>query len=357
MSAPMDSIFLSKYEEFATALLSAFPELEETIKVALGVPVEEREKMYKQMVFPTAGNPKRDPKSVPGMVLPGVYINEAMWTSSSENTQTAINQFLGVLTFSIVMKDGKTNGFGDDAFRTWADTFMNQWRSKMDRGDFDSFTKRFADLFGNTAASGERLPPFPEKLRKGKLVKLAEEIVRELKPEEFGLDPEIIKQCETDPSKAFEVIMNSTMRNPEKLQSAMKRIVKRLQEKFQRGEFKPQELAAEAEEMMKEFSENPAFVEMMDSMRKTFSFDGDMDAARAAGQEKSARLNVAQERMRKELLRRQAAKAAKTASMPSMPSSTVAPVNTVVQKETVGLVEEFASILSGKQNNKKHNKK
>ena len=353
----MDSIFLSKYEEFATALLSAFPELEETIKVALGVPVEEREKMYKQMVFPTAGNPKRDPKSVPGMVLPGVYINEAMWTSSSENTQTAINQFLGVLTFSIVMKDGKTNGFGDDAFRTWADTFMNQWRSKMDRGDFDSFTKRFADLFGNTAASGERLPPFPEKLRKGKLVKLAEEIVRELKPEEFGLDPEIIKQCETDPSKAFEVIMNSTMRNPEKLQSAMKRIVKRLQEKFQRGEFKPQELAAEAEEMMKEFSENPAFVEMMDSMRKTFSFDGDMDAARAAGQEKSARLNVAQERMRKELLRRQAAKAAKTASMPSMPSSTVAPVNTVVQKETVGLVEEFASILSGKQNNKKHNKK
>lgn len=352
MSAPMDSIFLSKYEEFADALKSAFPELEETVKVALAVPTEEREKMYKQMVLPGAGNPKRDPKAVPGMVLPGVFINDAIWTSSSEKTQGAINQFLGVLTFSLVMKDGSSKDFGDDAFRSWADTFMNQWRSKMDRGEFDSFTKRFADLFGNTAASGERLPPFPEKFKKGKLVKLAEEIVRELKPEEFGLDPETIKQCETDPSKAFEVIMNSTMRNPEKLQGAMKRIVKRLQEKFQRGEFKPQELASEAEEMMKEFSENPAFVEMMDSMRKTFSFDGDMDAARAAGQEKSARLNVAQERMRKELLRRKEMASANAAAKAS--TIPVAPVNTIVQKD---LGEEFVSILSGKQSTKKHNKK
>lgn len=349
----MDSIFLSKYEEFAEALKSAFPELEETVKVALAVPVEDREKVYKQMVLPGAGNPKRDPTAVPGMVLPGVFINEALWSSSSDKTRGAINQFLGVLTFSLVMKEGNSKDFGDDAFRTWADTFMNQWRSKMDRGDFDSFTKRFADLFGTTAASGERLPPFPEKLRKGKLVKLAEEIVRELKPEEFGLDPEVIKQCETDPSKAFEVIMNSTMRNPEKLQGAMKRIVKRLQEKFQRGEFKPQELAAEAEEMMKEFSENPAFVEMMDSMRKSFSFEGDMDAARAAGQEKSARLNVAQERMRKELLRRQEAKAAMAAKATTSP--VVAKESS--KKESLDIGEEFMSILSGKQSNKKNTKK
>jgi hypothetical protein len=353
MSAPMDSIFLSKYEEFAEALKSAFPELEETVKVALAVPVEDRENMYKQMVLPGAGNPKRDPKAVPGMVLPGVFINESLWTSSSEKTQSAINQFLGVLTFSLVMKEGSSKDFGDDAFRTWADTFMNQWRSKMDRGDFDSFTRRFADLFGTTASSSERLPPFPEKFKKGKLAKLAEDIVRELKPEEFGLDAETIKQCESDPSKAFEVIMNTTMRNPEKLQSAMKRIVKRLQEKFQRGEFKPQDLAAEAEEMMKEFSENPAFVEMMDSMRKTFSFDGDMDAARAAGQEKSARLNVAQERMRKELLRRQEAKAA----MAAKANTPVIPATVTPKKESVDIGEEFMSILSGKQSNKKHTKK
>jgi hypothetical protein len=360
MDSPLDSIFQAKYNEFMNSLLETFPELADVIKVAESVAPEEREKLYKQLVMPNAGNPKRDMTLCPGMVLPGVYINETMWASSSQGTRDAINQFLGLLTFAVTMKDGKSSDFGynSDAFRRWADSFMDDWRGKMNRTEFDSFTQRFADLFGSTAASGDRLPPFPEKLRKGKLVKLAEEIVRELKPEEFGLDPETIKQCETDPSKAFEVIMNSTLRNPEKLQGAMKRIMKRLQDKFQKGEFKPQELAAEAEEMMKEFSENPAFVEMMNSMRKAFSFEGDMDAARAAGQEKSARLNVAQERMRKELARRKEAAAAKSAKEGSVPVTASTPLSVSGASPPLNTMDEFASILSGKQaNNKKHGKK
>lgn len=361
MDSPLDSIFQSKYNEFMSSLLEAFPELAEVIKVAEQVVPEEREKLYKQLVMPNAGNPKRDMTLFPGMVLPGVYINETMWSSSSQGTKDAINQFLGLLTFAVTMKDGKSSDFGynSDAFRNWADSFMDDWRGKMNRSEFDSFTQRFADLFGSTAASGERLPPFPEKLRKGKLVKLAEEIVKELKPEEFGLDADTIKQCETDPSKAFEVIMNSTMRNPDKLQTAMKRIMKRLQDKFQRGEFKPQELAAEAEEMMKEFSENPAFVEMMNSMRKAFSFEGDMDGARVAGQEKSAKLHVAQERMRKELARRKEAAAAAAAANEAKSTVTSSiPVTVPATQTPSNTMEDFASILLGKQrSNKKHGKK
>ena len=348
MSSPLDSIFQAKYEEFAASLTDAFPELTDVIRSSLSADPLQREQLYKQLIVPGAGNPKRNPTETPGMVLPGVYINDATWLSCSEGTKKAINQFLSILTFSIAMKDGKSSDFGDEAFKTWADTFMNQWRGKMDRGEFDSFTQRFADLFGST---GDRLPPFPEKLRKGKLVKLAEEIVRELKPEEFGLDPETVKQCETDPSKAFEVIMNSTMRNPEKLQGAMKRIMKRLQEKFQRGEFKPQELAAEAEEMMKEFSENPAFVEMMDSMRKAFSFEGNMEGAKAAGMEQSVRLNMVRERLRRKA---EANAAARTTTM-NTPLNTTEPSYTDEQ-----LIDEFASILPGgkkRVNNKKQAKK
>jgi hypothetical protein len=343
MSAPLESIFQTKYDEFASSLKEAFPELAEVITVSLSLPVDEREKVYKEMILPSAGNPKRDPTATPGMVLPGVYINDSMWNSCSEKTKTAINQFLGVLTFSLVMKDGWSDQFGGDSFKKWADTFMNNTRGKMDRTEFESFTKRFSDLFGS---AGDRLPPFPEKLRKGKLVKLAEEIVRELKPEELGLDPEIVKQCEEDPSKAFEVIMNSTMRNPNMLQAAMKRIMKRLQDKFQRGEFKPQELAAEAEEMMKEFSENPAFVEMMDSMRKAFSFEGNMEGAKAAGMESTARMNIVKERLR----RKQAENAAAR-------SQATAPVNTF--KSNVEISEDFPSILPANKhgNNKKQSKK
>ena len=132
------------------------------------------------------------------------------------------------------------------------------------------------------------------------MVRLAEEIVRELKPEEFGLDPEMVKQCEEDPSKAFEIIMNSTITNPERLQGAMSRIVKRLQEKFRRGEFNPRELASEAEEMMKEFSENPAFVQMMEAMRTSFGSQ-DTNPGRAGSRDGSARLSMVRDRLRRKL--------------------------------------------------------
>ena len=302
MSVPLDTIFQTKYNEFAASLKEVFPELAEKIDESCQLPIGERLDQYKSYVLPKAGSPKRNPADCPGLVLPGVVISQAIWDSATEGTKNAINQFLSVLTFTFMMKEGGAGAgdddmFGGEAFKAWADTFMDQWRSKLNRSDFDSFAKRLADLFGS---NGARLPPFPDRLKKGKLVQLAEEIVRELKPEEFGLDPDTVKQCEADPSKAFEILMQTTMKNPERLQHAMKRIIRRLQEKFQRGEFRPQDLAAEAEEMMKEFSENPAFVEMMESMRKTFGFE-DMESARAAGQEPTARMALVRDRLRRKL--------------------------------------------------------
>jgi hypothetical protein len=129
----------------------------------------------------------------------------------------------------------------------------------------------------------------------------------------------------------------------------MKRIMKRLQEKFQKGEFKPQELAAEAEEMMKEFSDNPAFVDMMDSMRKAFSFEGNMEGAKAAGMESSVRMNIIKERLR----RKQAENAAKASTQAAqVPVNTTGPSLSDDQ-----LVEEFASILTGGGKKGSSNKK
>lgn len=334
MTDSLDKIFQAKYEEFAKSLKGAFPELTESISLSLTLSPEERVSQYKNFILHGAGDPKRNPATCPGQILPGVVLNETMWSSCSEKTKSAINQFLSLMTFSFLMKQGSSDSFTSENFRQWADTFMNRWRGNMQRGDFDSFTKRFSELFGSGT---DRLPPFPEKFKKGKLVKLAEDIVKELRPEEFGLDEETIKQCESDPSKAFEVLMNSTMRNPEKIQEVMKRIIKRLQEKFQKGLFNPQELAAEAEEMMKEFSENPAFVEMMESMRKTFGFE-DPEAAAAAGRPESAKLALVKQRLRQKLAMKQKA------------NPTPAPVNQVVSTP-----EEDIPVLVFPQ--KKHSKK
>jgi hypothetical protein len=209
------------------------------------------------------------------------------------------------------------------------------------------------------------LPPFPEKFKNGRLAKLAEDIVKELKPEEFGLDPETVKQCEQDPSRAFEILMQSTMRNPAVIQNAMKRIIKKLQDKFQRGEFNPQDLAAEAEEMMKEFSENPAFVEMMESLRKTFNFE-DPEAAAAAGKPESARLAMIKARLRQKQAANVAAAAAAAAAAPGAAArataAAAAPANTMATKaKPSGDEEDFGSILmnnkGGKSGQKKQGKK
>lgn len=350
MSAPLDAIFQAKYNEFAAALLDVFPELSDVIKASLEMTPDMRVMLYKQLVLPTAGNPKRDQAAFPGMVLPGVFINEGTWNSASDGTKKAINQFLSIMTFSFVMKDGNSAEFSEDAFRKFADKFMDEWRSKMDRADFNSFSSRFQELFGS---GGNRLPPFPEKFKNGRLAKLAEDIVREIKPEDFGLDPETIKLCEQDPSKAFELIMQMAMRNPNSIQTAMKKIVKKLQDKFQRGEFRPEDLAAEAEEMMKEFSENPAFVEMMESMRKAFSFE-DPESAKAAGQEQSARLAIVRNRLRQKQAQKEASRNANTLVTPTLVAPVVASAASAPISDA-DLEVEFASI-SVKSNKKKGKK-
>jgi hypothetical protein len=94
---------------------------------------------------------------------------------------------------------------------------------------------------------------------------------------------------------------------------------------------------------------------MMDSMRKAFSFEGNMEGAKAAGMESSVRMNIIKERLR----RKQAENAAK-ASTQSVNSGQVGqvPVNTMGPSLSDDqFVEEFASILNGGGKKGSSNKK
>lgn len=106
--------------------------------------------------------------------------------------------------------------------------------------------------------------------------------------------------------------------------------------------------------MMKEFSENPAFVKMMESMRDTFGGQG-ADAAHSPNNEQTARMSIVRER-----LRRKAAQQSATA-MQSKPIASVIPVNTMDGIGTTGTDDDdgFGSILMNpsKSNAKKHGKK
>jgi len=282
----MDETFQTKYDEFCVDLLGTCPELNDDITAAKMIPESERMTKYQSTVL-------KNRKENPLIVLPGVVIPKSIWDSLSQNTIKAIQEYNSILDLCVIYTTGDVEGITQE----WVDSMMREWRSKMENVDFNKMSSRFFDLFGK---NGENLPPLPEKFLKGQIAKLAEDLVKEFNPEDFGFSPEDVAACEKDPSRAFEILMVVASKNPNLIQNALKRIGKKLQAKIQSGQIKPQELAKEAEELIQEFQNNPAFVEILEGFKGAFDF-GDMDFAKKSGNEGSARLNLVRERLKKKL--------------------------------------------------------
>jgi hypothetical protein len=313
----MDSMFQKKFTEFCDELDFTFPEKGGAILRAKELSPAERMRRFREEVMPTAGNPNRDSKLTPGPILPGVSIEERYWETFSGATKKAINQYLTLLSFCCMFGD-KENPWADmmsgsdEKMKGFMGQMMKDWQEKMSKVDFKSLSEKIMNVFGTmnfagaagaaggAAGAGAR-PGFtlPEGMLKGQLAKLAEELVREFKPEDFGLDAAALESSD-DPSRAFTLLMEVYTQKPELIQNAMKKITKRLQQKVQSGELKPADLAAEAEEMMKNFTDNPAFMELMEGFRNAFGFE-DTDTARSAGRDGENRLSIARKRLRAKL--------------------------------------------------------
>lgn len=284
----VDAIFLTKYVEFCEELKVVYPEAISVIDLAKALSDEEKKSKFIQYVVPKIMAPKRNPKHNPGILLPGVLVSDEKWYTFSVPTRQAIQEFLTVLTFC--------STFGADGMNMkWAEDALNNMKEKLNSADFKSLSDKIMDLM----KSG-KFAALPERLLKGQIAKLAEDLVKEFKPEDFGLSAEELERAGSDPTQAFGLLSQIYTRNPAMLQNVMKRIAKRLQEKVQRGELRPQELAAEAEELVKEFTENPAMKELMESFKGMFGFD-DPEVARAAGRDGNSRLNIARNRLRKRM--------------------------------------------------------
>jgi hypothetical protein len=217
-------------------------------------------------------------------------VSDELWTSVGDKTHVAIYEYIAVLNLNVAfLGNNDTDGFTKE----WAEKMMKDARASMDKIDFEKLSEKFFSSFGT---NGKNLPPLPEKFLKGKLAKLAEDMVKEFNPEDFGLQQEELEACERDPTRAFEILMNASMGNPQVIQSAMARIGKKLQQKVASGELKPQELVAEAEDMIKEFQSHPAFVDLMETFRTAFNVNP-VDLARSQGT--NVRLAEVRERLKK----------------------------------------------------------
>jgi hypothetical protein len=306
MSSSKD-VFQTKFEEFARDLGASCPELLRPIVASLKQTHEERKTNFRTQVLPFC-SPLRDAKECPEFVLPGVAMTNEIWSTLSEKSQTAIQEYLTVLSFCLLMDSNSSSDLSGNGWtQDMAKKMMEDMKEKVKGVDFASLSEKFAKFFGS-AANGTNIPNIPEKFLKGQIARLAEEIVKEFKIEDFGIDPKTMEAAGNDPTKALNIIMEVFMKNPGAFQKTMLKLTKKLQQKVQSGALRPQELVAEAEELMKTFSENPQFVEMMEGFRQAFGMAGHEDELRASGNNGSARLSIARERLRRTYEARKAAK-------------------------------------------------
>ena len=238
----MDVMFQKKYVEFCDELDFTFPEKGGAIQKAKDRPEAERMQRFRTEVMPTAGNPSRNPAVTPGLILPGVSVEERYWETFSDSTKKAINEYLTLLSFCCMFGDKENPwadmmGSGDGETGPMKDfiaEMMKKWQSKMNTVDFKSLSEKIMNVFGSmnmgsmnmgsagagsagaagaAAAAAAGGFKFPEKMLKGQLAKLAEELVREFKPEDFGIDVASL-EASNDPSRAFQLLMEVYTQKP-----------------------------------------------------------------------------------------------------------------------------------------------
>lgn len=318
--ADSSSTFQKKYIEFVEDLRGALPEYSAQLNDAASLEDSVKMSRFQEEVKSSIDN-EEDPQRYrrnPGCVLPGVVIEDSLWSQLSEQTQKAIWEHIQVLSVCCFLE----SGFGDaSAPPAWMDQAMNEMKKKLESSDFQEMFGKFMKFFkpadgdekesaSGAAASdskqdselpfGAGFPKIPEKFMKGHIARLAQEIVKEITPADLGLTDDMIHECEKDPSRAFHILFSTFSNNPSIIQRTISKIGNRLKQKVMSGAIKPQEIAKEAEELMKEFMDNKPFVEMMSGMKSAFGFE-DMEDARKAGKEHNARLSMVKERLRRKL--------------------------------------------------------
>ena len=318
----MSVSFSATYIQFVTELMETFPEYAEALNAAK-VDTKARENFL--AVWKTHTNHIAVQNDAifteTGLELvPGFAMTAKLWSELSNNSRNAIWRYLTSLLLIAAAFDGdtKTDGIWDiSGFEHDMEEMMKRLKAGEDNGMKDIFEKlsKLAEGFGMKDLSGafeglggvgaDGKPKFkiPERLFKGHIAKIAEEIVGEFNPEDFGLSPEILNS--NDPTKIFTFLQEIFTQKPDMLIGIAQRIAKKIQAKFQRGDFNRDELIREAEELMKEFSDNEAFSGLFEQLGEMLK-----GGEKESGNEGSARRREAQDRLRKKAAEKAAKKAA-----------------------------------------------
>ena len=336
--------FLAIVTQFTNELSLSYPELEK------GVAAYMKRKDHIEAFSPLASTLKvavaaRDDSfflksgaSKKGIeILPGIFFTAKLWSDTSKETRVVFWDYLAsLILLNTMFSAPATSAASTSAASTSAastappasagemdsmpdfDEIMKDmatnFKSEEFKGIFENMKNMFKDLSGNippfaeaaAGAEGEEegskkpfeMPKIPEHLQNGLIAKIAGELAGEFKPEDLGIDPELMERM--NPMQIFEHLQFVYTNNPDLLTEAMKRVANKIKDKFASGALNREALMREAKELMTYFTDNPAFKEMFDSMGGLFDnpFMGGGGGDGAKGSQ-SERLRAARERLRK----------------------------------------------------------
>ena len=380
----MAATFASTYKQFISELKLTFPEFLAQLCLAesnaagasaggkaefgaLWMPHSSAVAAQDASIFTASGIP----------LVPGVVMTAALWAELSPATQSATWKYLSSLLLLYTAEEDAGLATDLSGFKADLEAMMKRLSESKDVSGASAMPEGFAALFAKLASSmgagglgaglgaggatgagagaGAAAPPFkiPERLFKGHIAKIAEELVREFKPEEFGIDPAMLES--KDPAHVFAYLQEVFTKRPEVMMTAAQKIGKRLQAKFAKGEINRDEIIREAEELMKEFSDNEAFSSMFGSLGELFK-----SGEKESGNEGSARRREVQERLRKKAAAKKEAAAAfpiPTTNVVFNAAATAAAAAAAAAAETSLLEEEDVKSIAVRGGQKKSGKK
>jgi hypothetical protein len=325
-----ESAFARTFASFCTELTATFPELADGVRRVVGRATPTF--FWKSWQDDLAVLAERDFAALQerrrGILFVPVVLTPALWAEVSPATQAAIWRYLRTLVLEAAMElrlDAKTlteerlgllmsilmveRGGGDEEAvgETVMEEAMEHLTPLLERlkgmmgGLFDA--SGLAGMFGGLGASGEiPFPEIPERLRKGRIAKLAEDMAKQFDPTEFGIDPALLKGDNVE--EVLKGLAEMYQRDPTKLIAGAKRVAEKIKKQIMGGSLDRDALIAEAKEFVEVFKEHPMFKEAIAKFEGLVGAGGLAEMFGGGGGDAGAtsdRLRAVQERLRKKL--------------------------------------------------------
>ena len=279
---------------FCDELKQTFPELEQQISRAVTLsPDKYFASWAKNLPILLARDADALFTERKGFIIGSVRLTAALWAEISDNTRAAIWKYLRTLVLESAM------GLSDLSTETMQ-TLMEIIITEKSGGSMESMMDKLKEMMG-ADLSGMAMPEIPERLRNGRIAKLAEDMAKQFDPTEFGIDPALLTGDNVE--EILKRLMDLYKRDPTMLVNGARRVAEKIKKQIQGGSLNRDDLIAEAQEYVALFKNHPMAKGFLNQSGLAEMFSG------LGGSETtpSERRRTVQERLRKKLAERQAA--------------------------------------------------